>query len=1345
MKKLRTILVILGVTLTLGVRGAAAQPNIIVVNMDDFGWADFAVYGSQFSETPNIDALAAAGTRFTQFYSGAPICSPSRAAFFTGQYAARSGINTFIDSSTANLERDNANSLQLTGPSLARAFHDGGYATGHFGKWNLGGGRDVGYAVNPTPGTTVAAPRIVEYGYDEAWTQFEGLANRIINVEDYGGNAQGVTSRPSAYFNGLNQSSDQRGTGGGLDEIVYLERQYNATFMIDRAIDFLDDSKTADPAKPVFMNIWLDESHTPHEPPAALQAKYNSLYPSLPQESRDYLAIIEYADQQIGRLINYVDQAGLGDETLIVVMADNGAVGVNANNIDSTGPFRGSKGSLYEGGFREPLIARWTGNVAAGRVDDDTVIWGADLFPTLATVAGVEAPNGVTFDGEVLDQALLGANSQSRTKPLFWNMNRGESDNHAPAVAGGAGSNGLEAFAMRSGNWKFLLNADGTAPELYNLASDLGESNNIASQQPAVVAQLAAQGLAIRYSTPSRQIPDMAVPIVRLKAQDLSSLANGAAVSAWTDSATGDSFNGNLTQATAANRPTLTTGALNGKAVVTFDGDDVLSSSATNSLPSSGQGITVFAVATGDTSGATAERLAQIGKRNGAAGRIAGLDVSTTPTGTSNGGAGIRFNDGSALYDTPLADPGFHIVVWQIDDGQAYADAKMFVDGTVAANTFTGSGPANTTAFSGADLELLLGTGRGTNGALQPGDSFSGQLAEFLVYNDQLSKGQINLVANYLSSEYGLPFAYDTTLNLFDVDGLSWNGGTANFDAAWDAGDGDGGPAGVFTNPFIGANQDLYLGNGGTAQFTNSTNTASGSSINSLRVGTAQASFIIDATEGDGTLVATGSKSLTIGNGAAPVGSNPTGDLVIGEGGYTGVVSWGSTGTLKVEGRLRIGQGGVGVFTQDAGVVDAGNVSGQLKYLGVGDGGGSHGTYNLNNGRLLPGGGLSGVELRQLRIGAGGAEGLVNVGDGVGTAGTARIESRDDVFVGYDNGDGALNIRADGAIQLQGSGAEFHVANGSRSTGLVVQDGGTVSTQALFTIGQGSNSAGEYRLNAGSVSTTGTVRVGAAGGQGMLRIAGNSSFATIGSLIIAQSDNAGSEGVLEVVGSDATVQLGRLDNHLGNDETLRWVADADGVSPINIAGSGGAERVQLQDPAERAANSGANGSGNLRGDGIALSLNLSAITGSRTLTLINNQTSESITGFFENAATSNLHEQGEQIQGTGFNGTVTISYTGGTGNDVVLSLTASAVANADFDADGDVDGADFLTWQRGLGLAAPGDADGNGIVNALDLEAWKNQFAAAAVSSAATMSDLVPEPSAFCLWLTAGLLLRQLR
>jgi hypothetical protein len=161
--------------------------------------------------------------------------------------------------------------------------------------------------------------------------------------------------------------------------------------------------------------------------------------------------------------------------------------------------------------------------------------------------------------------------------------------------------------------------------------------------------------------------------------------------------------------------------------------------------------------------------------------------VSSSATSTSNGGAGFRFNNGASLYDTPVVDPGFHIVTWQIDDAATYADAKMFVDGTLPENTFTGSStnPTNTAGFTGTDLELILGTGRSTSGTLLSSDYFAGQLAEFLVFNDQLTVGQINLVANYLSTEYALPFAYETNL-LFSQAALV---GDFNLDGSVDAAD----------------------------------------------------------------------------------------------------------------------------------------------------------------------------------------------------------------------------------------------------------------------------------------------------------------------------------------------------------------------------------------------------------------------------------------------------------------------------------------------------------------------------------------------------------------------------
>lgn len=1305
-------------------RDALAQiggfaPNIVIVNIDDMGWGDLGVYGSQYSHTPNIDQLALEGTRFTQFYSGAPICSPSRASLFTGQYAARSNINSFLDNSASNLNRDNANNLSLAAPSMAQAFHDGGYATGHFGKWHLGGGRDVGYEVNPTPGTNVTVPRVVEYGYDDVWTQFEGLGNRIINVVDYGGDASGVAARTSAYLNGLNSASEARGTGGGLDQLVYLEREYNATFMVDRAIDFIGAAQANDPSQPFFVNVWPDEVHTPHDPPPALKAKYDSLYPDLPTESRNYLAVMEHMDQQVGRLVDYIDQQGLGGETLILVTADNGPTATNANSIDSNGPFRGDKGDLFEGGFREPLVARWTGHVAANRTDDDTVMWMPDLFPTLTAISGVGPPAGAAFDGEDLSQALLGAASQTRTTSLFWNMNRGAENRHDNPDANGAGANGQEVLALRTGDMKLLINAQGTSPELYDLSVDVGETNNLAFQQPTLVRQMSAEALGIRYSTPSLNLPDAATPIVRLKAEDLAALGNGAAVGGWADTTGGDTFDGTLAQRDAAAQPTLLTGALNGRAVVSFDGNDSLISSSTNALPLPAGGVTVFAVTTADSSGDVAERLGQLGSGDGAAGQVVGLDVSSSSTSTNNGGAGFRFNDGAALYDTPLGDAGFHIVAWQVEPGQSYNDATMYVDGTLAANTFTGSSnnPGGGVQFSGNDLELLLGTGRATNGGLLASDHFTGELAEFVVYNEQLSIGQINLVANYLSTEYGLPFAYNTTLNVLTVEGLAWTGGAANFDSAWDAGDGAGGASGTAADPFADGGQDLYLGNNGVATLDAATSTAAGFAVRTARIGTARSGLIVAGTEGDGTLIVTGNENLTIGNGAAP-GSTDIGDLTIGEDGRLGTVVWNSTGTLKVEGRLRIGQGGAGSLTQNGGVVTAGDVTGALKFMAIGNGAGSSGEYDLNAGQLLPGGGPSGSQLRHLRIGHAESVGVLRVGDGAGASDSALVASPDDLYVGY-GGNGLLQIASDGAVVLNSNGAPVFIGFEAGGIGLVQQTGGRFESDGDFSLGENAGAEGAYEITGGTLHSAadgaGRMSLGRNGGSGRLTVGGSGAVEHEGALILGDGA-AGTSGRIELIGGAAALSVRQLDNAaLGAEETIAWTADAAGVTPLVVLGNG-ANSVQLQDPVEAAANTGVNGSGNLHGDGTALALDLSPLAASGDLLLLDNRTTAPVVGFFENATTGDLYEEGEAILGTGFAGLVTISYIGGTGNDVVLTLTAGLLG--DFNSDLQVDGADFLAWQRGF----PGNQPGQLLAD------WQANYGAA--SAAVGGAAQLPEPSA---------------
>ena len=570
---------------------------------------------------------------------------------------------------------------------------------------------------------------------------------------------------------------------------------------------------------------------------------------------------------------------------------------------------------------------------------------------------------------------------------------------------------------------------------------------------------------------------------------------------------------------------------------------------------------------------------------------------------------------------------------------------------------------------------------------------------------------------------------------------LVWNvnsGAATPVTDGFATGNGSGGvgtfPASPWSTPYATGRQELIIGYDGNATLTG---TAS-RTIGALRIGTDQAAGVIAGRNGDGAFTASGSVTLSVSST-----SESSGDVIVGEGGFEGVVNWNSSGTLDVQGKLRIGHGGVGVLNQNGGVVSGGNSPGTLKYLGIGGNAGGDGTYNLNAGTLKPGGGLTGAEDRQLIVGDVGAIGVLNLGDGSGMANSAVVETDDDVILGRGGGAGGMTIAADGKLLMSGNGAPLVVGADAGSVGMVIQSGGSVAIDGELQLGAGVGAVGKYTVSGGSTVSAadgaGALFVGRAGGEGTLRVEGTGSFRHRAEAFVGNVANSGAVGRLEIVGSQATVQFGQLENAPGGatgvSETIFWQADAYGVAPLVIDGGGflSADRVQLQDPAELAANvsSGAT----LSGDGIALELDLSAIVGSRTLTLVDNQTPEAITGFFEQGESSLLYAEGASILGTGYLGTVNISYAGGTGNDVVLTLTSGA--SADFNLDGVVDGSDFLAWQRGFGTASGatpqiGDANSDGAVDASDLSVWRDQFGVPATEVAG-----VPEPSAVTLSIVA--------
>lgn len=437
------------------------RPNIVVVLIDDLGWGDFSCFGNDAAQTPHIDRLAAEGLRFEQFYVNSPICSPSRVAISTGQYPTRWRITSFLNNRNANQQRGMAQWLDPAAPILARFLQQNGYATGHFGKWHLGGQRDVG-----------DAPLIGQYGFDQSLTNFEGLGPRILPLLDaYDGKAA------ERYSLG----SDSLASG----PIDWQKRDRVTASYAEAAIRFIDGAQANN--RPFYINLWPDDVHSPFFPPANRRGD---------SSKRDlYLGVLQTMDEQLGRLFDRIrNDASLRVNTLLIVCSDNGP----EDGAGSAGPFRGTKATLFEGGIRSPLVVWGPGLVArerSGSTNTASVFSAMDLVPSLLKIAGVGAPGGVEFDGEPLPNVLLGASDTSRRKPLFFRRPP-DRPNHPR-------EGDLPDLAVRDGKWKLLCEFDGTKPALYDLESDGAETSNVAEAHPEIVERLTAAVLEWHRAMPA--------------------------------------------------------------------------------------------------------------------------------------------------------------------------------------------------------------------------------------------------------------------------------------------------------------------------------------------------------------------------------------------------------------------------------------------------------------------------------------------------------------------------------------------------------------------------------------------------------------------------------------------------------------------------------------------------------------------------------------------------------------------------------------------------------------------------------------------------------------------------
>ncbi|OWK40238.1 sulfatase [Fimbriiglobus ruber] len=450
---LRTFLALATVCLLSAlVTAADTRPNVVVVLSDDLGPGDLSAYGGP-TATPHIDRMAKEGTRFTRYYAPAPICSPSRCGMITGQFPGRWRITSYLQTRAGNKACGQADFLDPAAPSLPRALKAAGYKTAHVGKWHLGGGRDV-----------VDAPKFAAYGYDIGLGTYESPEpHPDLTTQDW--------------------------IWSAADKVKRWDR---SGWMVDRTLDFLKADATA----PCFVNLWLDDPHTPWVPTDDDQQPGKGGRTVGKGDTPKRLAgVLTEMDRQVGRLLDGVRARKTNRPTVVLFLSDNGPL-PTFDRKRTTG-LRGSKLSLYEGGIRLPFIAWCPGLVPAGTTNDTTVLAGVDLFPTLCRLCGAKLPDGYEPDGEDLSPALLGKPA-ARTKPLFWEYGRNDSAFAYPGKKTERSPN----VAVRDGNWKLLVNANGTGAELYDVAADPNEATDRSAAEPVVAKRLTDTALKWRKALP---------------------------------------------------------------------------------------------------------------------------------------------------------------------------------------------------------------------------------------------------------------------------------------------------------------------------------------------------------------------------------------------------------------------------------------------------------------------------------------------------------------------------------------------------------------------------------------------------------------------------------------------------------------------------------------------------------------------------------------------------------------------------------------------------------------------------------------------------------------------------
>lgn len=424
----------------------ARKPNVVLFYIDDLGWTDLGFMGSKYYETPRMDELAKQSQVFLNAYANAPNCAPSRACLMSGQYSPRHGVYTVSSSARGPSKHrklipiENTITLDDNFVTMAEALRAGGYKTATMGKWHLGKDPTTqGFHLN--------------------------LAGR-----EWGSPSGGGYHSPYKYPNLVNPEPGE-----------YLTDRLGA-----EACKFIEAHKD----EPFFLYLTHYAVHTPIQAKSDLKKKYEKKEPVGGHSNPAYAAMLESMDASVGAVLDVLKKTGLQEDTVVLFFADNGGHG----GVTSNAPLRGSKGMLYEGGIREPLVIRWPGVTKPGVVCRENVI-GTDLYPTLLEITGTKPPKNYLLDGVSLVPLLReAASTKLKDRPLYW---------HFPAyLQGYTARHGhfrtTPASAVRIGRWKLIEFFEDGALELYDIEADISETKNLAPMLPDKTRELHQNLLAWR-------------------------------------------------------------------------------------------------------------------------------------------------------------------------------------------------------------------------------------------------------------------------------------------------------------------------------------------------------------------------------------------------------------------------------------------------------------------------------------------------------------------------------------------------------------------------------------------------------------------------------------------------------------------------------------------------------------------------------------------------------------------------------------------------------------------------------------------------------------------------------